>query len=70
VTHIYIKPSSNQCVTTSREASAAGRLRPNALTGKVEGKIRFVLLGFAKTHYLVAFFFQNEFMVRVKRFCK
>jgi hypothetical protein len=31
VTHIYIKPSSNQHSTTSREASAAGRLRPNAL---------------------------------------
>jgi hypothetical protein len=31
VTHIYIKPSSNQRSTTSREASAAGRLRPNAL---------------------------------------
>src|SRR5580704_15399888 len=32
--HIYIKPSSNQRSTTSREASAAGRLRPNAQTGK------------------------------------
>jgi hypothetical protein len=31
VTHIYIKSSSNQRSTTSREASAAGRLRPNAL---------------------------------------
>src|SRR5580693_1700661 len=30
--HIYIKPSSNQRSTTSREASAAGRLRPNAVT--------------------------------------
>jgi hypothetical protein len=36
VTHIYIKPSSNQCSTTSREASAAGRLRPNALTVQVK----------------------------------
>jgi len=35
VTHIYIKPSSNQRSTTSREASAAGRLRPNAVTGQV-----------------------------------
>ena len=33
MTHIYIKPSSNQCSTTSREASAAGRLRPNAVIG-------------------------------------
>src|SRR5260370_39218339 len=31
VTHIYIKSSSNQRSTTSRVASAAGRLRPNAL---------------------------------------
>jgi hypothetical protein len=36
VTHIYIKPSSNQRSTTSRVASAAGRLRPNAETGKVK----------------------------------
>jgi hypothetical protein len=36
VTHIYIKPSSNQRSPTSREASAAGRLRPNAEIGKVE----------------------------------
>jgi hypothetical protein len=35
VTHIYIKPSSNQHSTTSREASAAGRLRPNAFIGEV-----------------------------------
>ena len=35
VTHIYIEPSSNQRSTTSREASAAGRLRPNGLPGKV-----------------------------------
>ena len=34
MTHIYIKPSSNQRSTTSREASAAGRLRPNAVIGK------------------------------------
>jgi len=31
VTQIYIKPSSNQRSTTSREASAAGRLRPNGV---------------------------------------
>jgi hypothetical protein len=31
VTQIYIKPSSNQRSTTSREASAAGRLRPNGI---------------------------------------
>jgi hypothetical protein len=36
VTHIYIKPSSNQRSTTSREASAAGRLRPNAVTVEVK----------------------------------
>jgi hypothetical protein len=36
VTHIYIKSSSHQRSTTSRVASAAGRLRPNALTGHVE----------------------------------
>jgi hypothetical protein len=36
VTHIYIKPSSNQRSTTSREASAAGRLRPNAETVHVD----------------------------------
>ena len=35
MTHIYIKPSSNQRSTTSREASAAGRLRPNAVTGNL-----------------------------------
>jgi hypothetical protein len=29
--HLYPKPSSNQRSVTSREASAAGRLRPNAL---------------------------------------
>jgi hypothetical protein len=38
VTHIYIKPSSNQCSTTSREASAAGRLRPNAVTAQVRSR--------------------------------
>ncbi len=31
MTHIYIKPSSNQRSPTSREASAAGRLRPNSV---------------------------------------
>ena len=31
------KPSSNQRCTASREASAAGRLRPNAVTGKCVG---------------------------------
>ena len=31
----HFTPSSNQRFTTSREASAAGRLRPNALTAKV-----------------------------------
>ncbi len=31
MTHIYIKPSSNQRSATSRAASAAGRLRPNAI---------------------------------------
>ena len=31
MTHTYIKTTSNQRSTTSREASAAGRLRPNAL---------------------------------------
>jgi hypothetical protein len=36
VTHIYIKSSSNQRSTTSREASAAGRLRPNALAVTVK----------------------------------
>ena len=36
MTHIYIKPSSNQRSTISREASAAGRLRPNAETGQVK----------------------------------
>jgi len=42
VTHIYIKSSSNQRSITSREASAAGRLRPNAVTGKVDsGKKHF-----------------------------
>src|SRR6516165_3994443 len=35
VTHTYIKASSNQRSTTSREASAAGRLRPNELTAEV-----------------------------------
>src|SRR6202051_3595587 len=34
--HLPHKPSSNQRSTTSRVASAAGRLRPNALTGKVD----------------------------------
>jgi hypothetical protein len=33
VTQIYIKPSSNQRSTTSREASAARRLRPNGVLG-------------------------------------
>jgi hypothetical protein len=33
VTHIYIKPASSQCSPASRVASAAGRLRPNAVTG-------------------------------------
>jgi hypothetical protein len=33
VTHIYIKPSSSQRSTTSRVASAAGRLRPNGVLG-------------------------------------
>jgi hypothetical protein len=36
VTHIYIKPSSNQRSATSRVASAAGRLRPNAQTVEVK----------------------------------
>jgi hypothetical protein len=38
--HIYIKPSSNQRSTTSREASAAGRLRPNAETVQVDSSYR------------------------------
>ena len=36
VTQIYLKPSSNQRSPTSREASAAGRLRPNEVIGKWE----------------------------------
>ena len=36
MTQIYIKPSSNQRSTTSREASAAGRLRPNGIIGDWE----------------------------------
>src|SRR5580658_2048753 len=32
VTHIYTTPSSNQRSTTSREASASWRLRPNEVT--------------------------------------
>ena len=36
MTHIYIKPSSNQHSATSREASAAGRLRPNAVIGNLK----------------------------------
>ena len=39
MTHIYIKPSSNQRSTTSRVASAAGRLRPNAVTGNVDSMV-------------------------------
>jgi hypothetical protein len=39
VTHIYIKSSSNQCSTTSREASAAGRLRPNAVIVHVDFQV-------------------------------
>ncbi|HEY1471539.1 MAG TPA: hypothetical protein VGF61_21045, partial [Candidatus Acidoferrum sp.] len=35
VTHTYIKATSNQRSTASRAASAAGRLRPNAVTGDV-----------------------------------
>jgi hypothetical protein len=35
VTHTYIKATSNQRSTTSRVASAAGRLRPNAETGQL-----------------------------------
>jgi len=33
VTHTYIKPTSNQRPTTSRVASAAGRLRSSPLGG-------------------------------------
>jgi hypothetical protein len=33
VTHVYIKPSSNQRCITAREASAAGRLRSNGILG-------------------------------------
>jgi hypothetical protein len=41
VTHIYIKPSSSQRSTTSRVASAAGRLRPNALIShEVRGVVK------------------------------
>jgi hypothetical protein len=36
VTHTYIKPSSNQRSTTSREASAAGRLRSSRIIGQVK----------------------------------
>jgi hypothetical protein len=48
VTHIYIKPSSSECSPASRVASAAGRLRPNALTGEV----RLQMYGYATTRDL------------------
>ena len=35
MTHTYTKPTSNQRSTTSRVASAAGRLRPNEEIGKL-----------------------------------
>jgi hypothetical protein len=35
VTHIYIKPSSNQCPLPHAKRPPHERLRPNALTGKV-----------------------------------
>src|SRR5580693_1342497 len=51
--HIYIKPSSNQRSTTSREASAAGRLRPNAVTGKVPSSTRMYATLVNTMHRLV-----------------
>lgn len=46
MTQIYIKPSSNQRSTTSREASAAGRLRPNGIIAKWDsGKSLFEIVG-------------------------
>ena len=36
MTHTFTKPKSNQRSTTSREASTAGRLRPNAVTAEVD----------------------------------
>ncbi|MGA7225889.1 MAG: hypothetical protein WBX16_23735, partial [Candidatus Acidiferrales bacterium] len=47
VTHIYIKPSSSQCSPASRVASAAGRLRPNALV--LTGMAKFGLVGCAES---------------------
>src|SRR6266849_135956 len=38
VTHTYIKPSSNQRSTTSRVASAAGRLRSSPVLGSCESR--------------------------------
>ena len=39
MTHIYIKSTSNQRSTTSRAASAAGRLRPNSVPGRVNLRV-------------------------------
>jgi hypothetical protein len=36
VTQTYLSPQATTAPFTSREASAAGRLRPNAETGKVD----------------------------------
>ena len=47
MTHIYIKPSSSQCSPASRVASAAGRLRPNALV--LTGMAKFGLVGCAES---------------------
>ena len=48
MTHTYIKASSNQRSTTSREASATGRLRPNGVTADLAGQ----LTGFATSQAL------------------
>ncbi len=52
MTHIYIKPSSNQRSITSREASAAGRLRPNAVTGQMVSRAETMWFWFTATVWL------------------
>jgi hypothetical protein len=58
VTHIYIKPSSNQCSLPHAKRPPHGRLRPNDVIGKV-GTGRN-LPDYATTRRLVQYFFRRN----------
>ena len=65
VTHTYIKPTSNQRSTTSRAASAAGRLRPNDVRGNLP--VHFLEMMSAKRSANTLSFFGRWCDLRVRQ---